>query len=79
MSVSQDNLLDYEENEAQGEDLLNQLVDSGRDFGEDMVVKYEREIQQDSDPKLYCDENNLFEDGISISMCHRDSNQGRLS
>ena len=65
MSVSQDNLLDYKENEAKGEDLLNQSVDSGRDSGEDMVVKYKTEIQQVSDLRLVCDENDLFEDGIS--------------
>ena len=40
MSVSQDNLLDYEEVEAYGEDLLDQLVDSGRDPSEDVVVEY---------------------------------------
>ena len=33
-----------------------------------MVVEYEREIQQDSGLKLGCDEDDLFEDGISDSQ-----------
>ena len=42
MSASQDNLLNQEVIEAQGEDLLDQSVDSGEDSLEDMVVGYER-------------------------------------
>ena len=68
MSPSQDNLLDYEENEAQGEDLLDQSVDSGRDSSEDVVVEYERVLGAPS-PKIGCDEEDLFEDdGITDSQ-----------
>ena len=42
MSASQDNLLDTGKNETQGEDLLDQSVDSGRNSLEDVVVEYER-------------------------------------
>ena len=42
MTASQDNLLDSGENEAQGEDLLDQSVDSGRDSSEDVVEEYDR-------------------------------------
>ena len=71
MSVSQDNLLDYEENEAQGEDLLNQSVDSGRDSSEDVVVEYERIIGEPF-PNTGCDEEDLFEDdGITDSQLLR--------
>ena len=51
MSVSQDNLLDYKENEAQGEDLLDQSVNSGWDSSEDVVVEYERVLVAPS-PKI---------------------------
>ena len=61
MSVSQDNLLDYEEGEAQGEDLLDQSVDSGRDSSEDVVVEYER-VLEDPSLKMGCDEEDLFDD-----------------
>ena len=61
MSASQDNLLDAGENEAQGEDLLDQSVDSGRDSLEDVVVEYERVLGAPS-PKIGCDEEDLFED-----------------
>ena len=61
MSASQDNLLDAGENEAQGEDLLDQSVDSGRDSSEDVVVEYERVLGAPS-PKIGCEEADLFED-----------------
>ena len=61
MSASQDNLLDAGENEAQGEDLLDQSVDSGRDSSEDVVVEYERVLGPPS-PKIGCEEADLFED-----------------
>ena len=61
MSASQDNHLDSGENEAQGEDLLDQLVDSGRDSLEELVVKYERVLGAPS-PKIGCEEADLFED-----------------
>ena len=68
MSVSQDNLLDYEEGEAQGEDLLDQSVDSGRDSWEDVVMECER-VLEDPSPKIGCDEEDLFEDdGITESQ-----------
>ena len=68
MSASQDNLLDYEEYEAQGEDLPYQSVNSGRDSLEDVVVEYERILGAPS-PKIGCDEENLFEDdGITDSQ-----------
>ena len=71
MSVSQDNLLDYEEGEAQGEDLLDQSVDSGRDSLEDVVIEYER-VLEDPSPKIGCDEEDLFEDdGIIDSLLLR--------
>ena len=38
MSASQDNLLNQEEMEAQGEALLDQLVHSGEDSSEDVIV-----------------------------------------
>ena len=62
MSASQDNLLNSGENEAQGEDLLDQLVDSGRDSLEDVVVEYER-VLGPSSPKFGCEEADLFEYG----------------
>ena len=68
MFVSQDNLLDYEEGEAQGEDLLDQLVNSGRDSLEDVVVEYER-VLEDPSHKIGCDEEDLFDDdGITDSQ-----------
>ena len=69
--MSQDNLHDYEEDEAQGEDLLDQSVDSGRDSSEDVVVEYER-VLEDPSPKIGCDEEDLFEDdGITDSQLLR--------
>ena len=68
MSVSQDNLLDYEEGEAQGEDLLNQSADSGRDSANDEVVELEEDQQEDPSLMLGCDDNNIFDDGISDSQ-----------
>ena len=71
MSASQDNLLDYKEQEAQGENLPNQSVDSGRDSSEDVVMEYER-IIGDPIPKTGCDEEDLFEDdGITDSQLLR--------
>ena len=61
MSASQDNLLDAGENEAQGKDLLDQSVNSGRDSSEDVVVEYERVLGAPS-PKIGCEEADLFED-----------------
>ena len=71
MSVSQDNLLDYEECEAQGEDLLDQSVNSGRDSLEDVVVEYEK-VLEDPSLKIGCDEQDLFDDdGITDSQLLR--------
>ena len=61
MSASQDNLLDSGENEAEVEDLLDQSVDTGRDYSEDVVVEYERVLRAPS-PKIGCEEANIFED-----------------
>ena len=61
MSTCQDNLLNQEVNEAQGENLLDQSVDSGRDSLEDVVVEYERVLGAPG-PKIGCDEEDLFED-----------------
>ena len=55
MSIPQDNLLDYEEGEVQGEDLLNQSANSGRDSVEDEVVELEEDQQEDPDLKLGCE------------------------
>ena len=74
MSVSQDNLLDYKEGEAQGEDLLDQSVDSGRDSSEDVVVEYERVLHEDSGLKLGCDEDDIFDDGITDFQLERATN-----
>ena len=61
MSASQDNLLNQGVNEAQGEDLLDQSVDSGRDSSEDVVVEYERVLGAPS-PKFGYEEADLLED-----------------
>ena len=61
MSASQDNLLNQEVIEAQGEDLLDQLVNSGEDSLEDGVVEYER-VLGPSSPMFSCEEADLFED-----------------
>ena len=67
MSASQDNLLDYKEHEAQGENLPNQSVVSEVD-SEDVVMEYER-IIGDPIPNTGCDEEDLFEDdGITDSQ-----------
>ena len=79
MSASQDKILDSGENEAQGEDLLDQLVDSGRDCLEDVVVEYERVLGAPS-PKIGCDEEDLFkDDSITDSqlLCYAEANPGR--
>ena len=71
MSASQDNLLDSEENEAQGENLLDQSVNSGRNSLEDVVMEYERVLGAPS-PKIGCDEEDLFkDDGITDSQLLR--------
>ena len=62
MSASQDNLLNQEVNEAQGEALLDQLVHSGEDSSDDVIVKYERIIRPPESPKFGCEERDLFED-----------------
>ena len=68
ISASQDNLLDAGENEAQGDNLLDQSVNSGRDSLEDVVVEYER-VLEDSSLKLGCNEEDLFDDdGITDSQ-----------
>ena len=61
MAASQDNLLNQEVIEAQGEVLLDQLVHSGEDSLEDVVVEYER-VLGPSSPKFGCEEADLFED-----------------
>ena len=65
MSDSQDNILDYEESEAKGEDLLDQLFDSGRDSLEDEVFELEEDQQEDPGLKLSCDDNDIFDYGIT--------------
>ena len=63
MSDSQDNLLDYEGDEVQGEDLLDQSVEGG--CLEEDIVMLEDEQQADQGLKLVCDDNDIFEDGIT--------------
>ena len=67
MSASQDNLLNQEVIEAQGEVLLDQLVHSGEDSSEDVIVEYER-IPGASSPKFCCEERDLFEDDIITNL-----------
>ena len=74
MSDSQDNLLDYEEGEVQGEDLLNQSANSGRDSAEDEVVELEEDQQEDPGLKLDCDEDDIFDDGITGSQLEHATN-----
>ena len=62
MSDSQDNLLNYEGDEVQGEDLLDQSVE-GKSLDEDIVMLGEQ--QADPGLKLACDDNDIFEDGIT--------------
>ena len=62
MSTSQDNLLNQEVNEAQGEDLLDQLVHSVEDSLDDVIVEYERIIGTPESPKFGCEERDLFRD-----------------
>ena len=47
--------------EAQGEIILEQLVHSGEDSLEDVIVEYER-VLGPSSPKFDCEEADLFED-----------------
>ena len=62
MSTSQDNLLNQEVNEAQGEDLLDQLVHPMEDLSDDVIVEYVRIIGTPESPKLGCEERDLFRD-----------------
>ena len=62
MSASQDNFLIKEVIEAQGEDLLDQSVDSGRESLVIVVMEYERVLRAPS-PKIGCEEADLFKDG----------------
>ena len=62
MSTSQDNLLNEEVNEAQGEDLLDQLVQSVEDSSDDIVLEFERIIRTPESPKFGCEEHDLFRD-----------------
>ena len=71
MSDTQDNLLDYEEGEVQGENLLDQSADLGRDSVEDEVIKLEEDQQEDPGLKLGCDDNDIFDDGITDSQLER--------
>ena len=61
MSASQNNLLDWRENEAQGENLLDQFVNSRRDSSEEVVVEYER-VPGAPSPQIGCEKADLFED-----------------
>ena len=74
MSDSQDNLLDYKEREVQGEDLLNQSADSGSDYVEDEVIELEEDQQEDPGLKLGCDEDDIFNDGITDFQLERATN-----
>ena len=66
MSTSQDNLLNQEVNEAQGEDLLDQLVQLVEDSLDDIVVEFERIIRTPESPKFGCEEHDLFRDDSII-------------
>ena len=71
MSDSQDNLLDYEGDKVQGEDLLDQSADLEGESLEDDVVMLEEEQQADPGLKLACDDNDIFEDGITDTQLER--------
>ena len=62
MSASQDNLLNQEVIEALGKVLLDQLVHSGEDSSEDIIVEYERIIRPPRSPRIGCEERDLYED-----------------
>ena len=62
MSASQDNLLNQEVNEAEGDDLLDQLVQSKEDSLDDVIVEFERIIWPHVSPKFGCEERDLFEE-----------------
>ena len=62
---SQDNLLDYAEGVVQGEDLLVPSADLEGESLEDEVVVLEQDKQADPGLKLACDDNDIFEDGIT--------------
>ena len=56
-----------------GEDLPDQSVNSGRDSSEDVVIEYER-VLDDSSLKIGCDEEDLFDDdGIIDSQLEHPS------
>ena len=63
MSDSQDNLLDYEGDKVQGEDLLDQSVEG--ESLEDNVVMLEEEQEANPGLKLACEDNDIFEDDIT--------------
>ena len=44
---------------------MDQSADSGRDSAEDEVVMLEEDQQEDPVLKLACDDNNIFDDGIT--------------
>ena len=67
MSDSQDNLLDYEGDKVQGEDLLDQSADLEGESLEDDVIVLEEEQQADPGLKLACDDNDNFDNGITNS------------
>ena len=71
MSDSQDNLLDYEGDKVQGEDLLDQSADLEGESLEDDVFVLEEEQQVDPGLKLACDDNDIFDDGITDSQLER--------
>ena len=62
MSTPQDNLLNQEVNEAQGEHLLDQSVQSVEDSSDEVVVEFERIIRTPESPKFGCEECDLFQD-----------------
>ena len=71
MSDSQDNLLDYMEDDVQGEDLLDQSADLEGESLEDEVVVLEEDQQADPGLKVACDDNDIFNDGITDSQLLR--------
>ena len=73
MSDSQDNLLDYEGDKVQGEDILDQSME--RESLEDDAVVLEEEQQVDPGLKLACDDNDIFnEDSITDYQLVKDVN-----
>ena len=68
ISDSHDNLLDYVEDKVQGEDLLDQSADLEGKYLEDDIVLLKEEQQADPGLKLACDDNDIFDDGITDSQ-----------